>query len=98
MINIDCLVLFLTTFYDYNSLEDRINEFQLHHASIIKEFIKECQVIILEGNYDKLTLAIKEQCGGDMRPHKAELFIKFLYNRLTNTPTEMTPWILQRIH
>ncbi len=97
MINIDCLVSFLTSM-PFDDLDEWIKKFSGYTDGLTgKALLKECSSIIKCGNYEWLATTMNKQIGTRMKPHTAELFIKFLYNRLTNTPTEMNQLILRRI-
>ncbi len=99
MHNLEALEFFLIGDFsqgvDYEDLNNVIST--LKETNVHESLIAVLNSIIKHGDYEKIALFIKEHGERTMRPHKAELFVKFLYARLTNTPTEMTPWILQRI-
>lgn len=98
MIVIDCLVSFFTTLQFIPNLDEWIKEFSMLGDGLSgKALLKECSIIIKKGNYEELATAMNKQIGSRIKPHTAELFIKFLYNRLTDTPTEMTEAILNKI-
>lgn len=98
MINIDCLVSFLTSM-PFDNLDEWIKKFSDYTNGLTgKAFLKECFSIIKQGDYEELATTMNKQIGTRMKPHTAELFVKYLYNRLTDTPTEMTQAILRKIH
>jgi hypothetical protein len=97
MIDISSLVNFLnsTPFFD---LDEWISEYAGYGDGLGgKALLKECSLVIKSGDYEWLATTMNKQIGTRMKPHTAELFIKFLYNRLTNTPTEMNQLILRKI-
>ena len=99
MINIDCLVSFFSTLQIIDDLDIWIKEFSMFENGLSgKALLKECIVILKQGEYEQLATTMNTQIGTKHKPHTAELFVKYLYNRLTNTPTEMTAQILGKIH
>ena len=101
MKNPELLGYFVECYYNQSvdniELDDVVEDFKYSESSfVVKQLVSECCDIIKQGVGDEIVLFIRQN-GRRMRSHKAELFIKFLYNRLTDTPTEMTPLILQRI-
>ena len=94
---------FLTGYFNYSAdnseLDCLIEKFKKEEPLTVQKILSnEIKQIIVCGAYVQLAFFIKQYGERIMRPHTAELFIKFLYNRLTDTPTEMTQLILRRIH
>ena len=72
----------------FKSCEDE----QMH-----QELIFELREIIKEANYRNLVPVIKEHSSKEMKPFFVELFVKYLCDKLTNTPTALNATFLRQI-
>ncbi len=77
-----------TVIKDFKSREDE----QMH-----QELIFELREIIREANYRNLAPIIKEHSGKEMKPFFVELFVKYLCDKITTTPTALNATFLRQI-
>ncbi len=93
---------FLTNYFNKTQRIDDIDAviyaFQSTEDEQMKqELIFELREIIREADYRKLVPIIAEHSGKEMKPFFAELFVKYLCDRLTNTPTALNAVFLKQI-
>lgn len=92
------LSFFMNIYFAESELDDAIDECKRKEdAASLKQLVRECDDVIKTGKYAELITFLHEHCYSKLKPRFAELFIKYLRNRLTDTPTEMTPFILYNI-
>ena len=93
---------FLTDYFNktkrIEDIDTTIETFMMTEDEQMKqEFIFELREIIREANYRKLVPIIEEHSGKEMKPFFAELLVKYLCDKLANTPTALNAMFLKQI-
>lgn len=99
------LIIFTYFLTDYFTKTKRVEDidtvietFQSTEDEQMKqELIFELREMIQEADYRKLVPIIAEHSEKEMKPFFAELFVKYLCDRLTNTPTALNAVFLKQI-